>query len=51
MMSLFEMMTNATTIKQAWEILQQLNKEADSVRKISLKKLRGDFEKLCMLKL
>jgi hypothetical protein len=45
----FEIVPNATTIKQAREVLQESNQETDNMRKIHLQKLRGDFEKLLML--
>jgi hypothetical protein len=45
----FEIVTNATTAKQAWEVLQESNQEDDNVRKVRLQKLRDDFEKLHML--
>jgi hypothetical protein len=43
-------MANATTAKQACEVLQKSNQEADNVRNVHLQKLCGDFEKLHMLK-
>jgi len=45
----FEIVANATTTKQALEVLQESNQEADNVRKVRLQKLRGDFKKLHML--
>jgi len=45
----FEIVPNATTTKQALEVLQESNQEADNVRKVRLQKLRGDFKKLHML--
>jgi hypothetical protein len=42
----FEIVTNATTVKQAWKVLQESNQRADNVRKICLQNLHGDFEKL-----
>jgi hypothetical protein len=45
----FEIVDNATTAKQAWEVLQESNQGADNVRNVRLQKLRGDFEKLHML--
>jgi beta-galactosidase/beta-glucuronidase len=45
----FEIVVNASTIKQAWKVLQESNQGVDNVRKVCLQKLRGDFEKLHML--
>jgi hypothetical protein len=42
---------NVTIAKQTWEVLHQSHQEADNVRKVCLQKLRGDFEKLYILKL
>jgi hypothetical protein len=39
---------NTTTTKQALDVLQESNQEADNVRKVCLQKLCGDFEKLHM---
>jgi hypothetical protein len=39
---------NTTTTKQALDILQESNQEADNVRKVCLQKLCDDFEKLHM---
>jgi len=47
----FEKVTNATTAKQVWEVLQESNQEFENVRKVRLQKLHGDFEKLHMLEL
>jgi hypothetical protein len=44
----FEIVPNAITIKQARELLQESNQEADNMEKIHLQKLRDDFEKLHM---
>jgi len=46
----FKIVVNATTAKQAWEVLQESNQWADNVRKVNLQKLHGDFEKLYILK-
>jgi hypothetical protein len=40
---------NATTVKQAWEVLQESNQKVDNMRKVCLQKLYDDFEKLHML--
>jgi murein L,D-transpeptidase YcbB/YkuD len=40
---------NATTTKQAWEVLLESNQGADNVRKVHLQNLHYDFEKLNML--
>jgi len=41
----------ATITKHACEVLQELNQEVNKARKVRFQKLRGDFEKLHMLKL
>jgi hypothetical protein len=41
--------TNATTAKQTWEVLQEPNQWANNVRNVHLQKLCGDFEKLNIL--
>jgi murein L,D-transpeptidase YcbB/YkuD len=45
----FEIVANATTTKQAWEVLLESNQGADNVRKVHLQNLHYDFEKLNML--
>ena len=39
---------NATTSKQAWEILQISYKEIEKAKRVHLQKLRGEFEDLHM---
>ncbi|GJX45423.1 copia-type polyprotein [Tanacetum coccineum] len=41
---------NATTSKEAWEILQNTFKGIDKVKRVCLQSLRGEFEKLQMEK-
>ncbi|XP_070039868.1 uncharacterized protein [Nicotiana tomentosiformis] len=43
---MFEKMTDATTTKEAWEILQNSLEGVDNVRKVKLQTLRADFEVL-----
>jgi hypothetical protein len=45
----FKIVANATTAKQAWEVLLESNQGADNVRKVHLQNLHCDFEKLNML--
>nr|GEY73038.1 polygalacturonase-like [Tanacetum cinerariifolium] len=43
-----EKVSNATTSKEAWEILQNTFKGIDKVKKVHLQTLRGEFEKIQM---
>ncbi|XP_022150851.1 uncharacterized protein LOC111018895 [Momordica charantia] len=44
----FEKISGATTAMQAWQILENTYKGVDRVKKVRLKKLRGDYEALHM---
>ncbi|XP_050919439.1 uncharacterized protein LOC127136982 [Lathyrus oleraceus] len=44
----FEKISNATTVKEAWDKLQTCNKGVEQVKKIRLQTLKGDFERLFM---
>nr|GFB33024.1 UBN2 domain-containing protein [Tanacetum cinerariifolium] len=46
--AMFEKVANATTSKEAWEILQNAFKGIDKVKNIRLQSLRGEFKKLQM---
>ncbi|GJW52284.1 copia-type polyprotein [Tanacetum coccineum] len=46
--AMFEKVANATTSKEAWEILQNAFKGIDKVKRVRLQSLRGEFKKLQM---
>ena len=46
--STFEKISNATTSKEVWEILQNTHKGVDKVHKVCLQTLRREFESLNM---
>ncbi|GKA70788.1 copia-type polyprotein [Tanacetum coccineum] len=46
--AMFEKVANATTSKEAWEILQNAFKGIEKVKRVRLQSLRGEFKKLQM---
>jgi len=46
---MFEMVTNASTSKEAWEILRTSLEGVDKVKKMHLQTLHGEFESLHMM--
>ncbi|RDY08306.1 hypothetical protein CR513_07477, partial [Mucuna pruriens] len=44
----FEMVSNVSTSKEAWEILKTSLEGVDKVKKVCLQTLRGEFESLRM---
>jgi len=47
-MQALEKLANATTSKEAWEILEKTYKGDDRVKQVRLQALRGEFERLLM---
>ncbi|XP_048130817.1 uncharacterized protein LOC125313886 [Rhodamnia argentea] len=46
--SMFEKVSNASTSKEAWEILRNTHQGVQKVQKIRLQTLRGEFEVICV---
>ncbi|RDX85079.1 hypothetical protein CR513_33777, partial [Mucuna pruriens] len=49
--AMFEMISNASTSKETWEILKTFLEGVDKVKKVRLQTLRGEFESLRMKEL
>ena len=45
---MFDMVADATTSREAWEIWKTIFQGVDKVKKVRLKSLRGEFEALKM---
>ena len=45
----FEKIANATTSKEAWDILKKVFKGADRVKQVRLQTLRGELESMKMM--